>query len=261
MSTVSGFVYVHDEARDLLRGAVAGSRVTLPAFEPPWRVVDHALEGVVVARWPGRLFRAEVVPPATDGERAALARAAENLRPGAGYTRAVSVDLVQELSPAVLFGPHGEAVCRVLRAAGALDEEGAGRLAAARHPAADRAYGGAWDSWLLDQPRGATCRGRAHVRTLAVPGAGPSGSPIGHGFSVLAGAVRASIRLRGGAGAYTVDEDGERVMADPWAAALGALLDAAMAFGAPHLLDDRSAAVLTTAWNAVFGPAGPNTGA
>ncbi|MFI1653369.1 hypothetical protein ACH4ZU_00325 [Streptomyces sp. NPDC020472] len=231
--------------------------MTLPSFEPPWLVVDHVLERVLVVRWPGRLFRVEVVPPATAEERAAMARAAENLRPDAGYTRAVSVDLVEELSPSVLFGRHGDAVRRVLDAGRDLDEERARRLAGARPPASDRAYSAAWDRWLAEQPKGARHHGRDHGSTLAVSGVGPSTSPIGHGFSVLCHTVRTSAKLHGGAGVYAVDEDGDEVLADPWHTALGALLDAAMAFGAPRCVDGEGATVLKAAWNSVFGPVMP----
>ncbi|WP_190123867.1 hypothetical protein [Streptomyces inusitatus] len=189
----------------------------------------------------------------TDEERAAVARAAENLRSDAGYTRAISVDLLEELSPSVLFGPHGAAVCRVLEVGYGLDEEGARRLASARHPAADRAYGTAWDRWLAEQPKDAPCQGEGHARLMAVPGAGPSQSPIGHGFSVLVDAVRGSARLRGGPDADATDEHGDEVLMDPWRTALGALLDAAMALGAPHLVDGQVGTVLTSAWNAVLG--------
>ncbi|MFF8504174.1 hypothetical protein ACF07L_26490 [Streptomyces anulatus] len=189
----------------------------------------------------------------TDEERAAMARAAELLSSDAGYTRAISVDLLEEIPSSVLFGPHGDAVCRVLEAGRALDKEGAGRLASARDPAADRAYGTAWDRWLADQPEGAFYQGWGHAWVVAIPGAGPSPSPIGHGFSVLADAVRESARLRGGTGAYAIDEYGDEVLTDPWHTAYGALLDAAMAFGAPRLVDGQDRAVLTAAWNAVFG--------
>ncbi|WP_335937998.1 hypothetical protein [Streptomyces sp. PTD5-9] len=254
---MSGFVFVDQEAPDYLRRAVSGARVTLPSFEPPWLVVAHSLERVLVVRWPGRLFRAEIVPPATDEERAAMTRAAENLRSDAGYTRAHSIDLLEEISPATLFGPHGDAVRRVLDAGGALDEEGACRLAAARHPEADRAYSAAWDRWLAEQPMGVVYRGTGHERVVEIPGAGPSPSPVGHGLSALAHTVRESAGLRGGAGARDADEHGDEVLAEPWCTARDALLDAAMAFGAPRLVRGRPAAVLTAAWSAAFGSVAP----
>ena len=55
-----------------------------------------------------------------------MARAADNLRSDAGYTRAIAVDLLEEISPSVLFGPQGDAVIRVIEAVIALDEEARG---------------------------------------------------------------------------------------------------------------------------------------
>lgn len=254
MAPVPGFVFVHDESPEYLRAAQTGTRVTLPVFAPPWLVVDHSLERVLVTRWPGRLLRVEIVPPATDAERTALARAAEGLRGDAGYTRAVSVDVVEQLPVSVLFGPHGDAVCRVLDAGSALDLDRARRLGRARHPGADRVYSETWDRWLAGQPDGEVYRGGDHARLVAVPGAGPAMSPIGAGFSVLSHVVHDSARLRGGAGSHTVDLDGEEKLLEPWRTAAAALLDAAMAFGAPRLAGDGDAGVLTAAWNAVFGP-------
>ncbi|MDQ0938469.1 hypothetical protein [Streptomyces sp. V1I1] len=114
-----------------------------------------------------------------------MARAAENLRSDAGYTRAIAVDLLEEMSPSVLFGPQGDAVIRVIEAAIALDEEGARKLASAPHPAADREYSKAWDRWLAEQPKAAHNRHQDHASTLLIRGAGTSGSPIGDGFPMV----------------------------------------------------------------------------
>ncbi|MFI9031086.1 hypothetical protein [Streptomyces sp. NPDC053560] len=210
-----------------------------------------------MARWPGRLFRAQIVPPATQEERIALASAAEDLSPHAGYTRALAIDLLEELSASVLFGPHGDAVRQVLEAGCALDEDEARRLATARPAAADHAYSTAWDRWLAEQPQGASQQGTEHAGVVAVSGVGPAPSPIGHGLSVLAHTVDKSARLRGGTGAHTTDADGEEVLLDPWHTACAALLDTAMALGAPHLTDDRTRTLLTTAWTTTYGPAIP----
>ncbi|MGG2464738.1 hypothetical protein ACO0M4_34105 [Streptomyces sp. RGM 3693] len=183
-----------------------------------------------------------------------MARAAEGLASHAGYTRALAIDLLEELSPSVLFGPHGDAVRRVIEAGSALDEAGARALASARHPAAEREYGKAWHRWLAEQPAAAPYRNLDHAWTLSIPGAGPSRSPIGHGFSLIWKTVSASAQDRGSPGSLTLDEDGDQVLADPWETALGALLDAAMALGAPHLVDREAVTVLTAAWNTVFNP-------
>lgn len=252
--TSAGFVFISEESPGYLKTATAGMRVTLPVFTPPWIVVYHALERVHVARWSGRLFQVQTVPPTTRVERAAVARAAEGVASHADHTRAIAVDLLEELSSSELFGPHGDAVVRIVEAASALDEERARALESARHPAAEREYGKAWDRWLAEQPEAASYRNRDHAWTLSIPGAGFSGSPIGYGFSLIWKTVNAAARDRGGPGSLTLDEDGDRILGDPWETTLGALLDAAMAVGAPHLVDSDAVTVLTAAWGMVFEP-------
>ncbi|MER0485020.1 hypothetical protein ABR737_43005 [Streptomyces sp. Edi2] len=250
----TGFVFASDASHECLKAPTPGGRVMLPVFTPPWIVVEHSLERVSVTRWPGRLFRARVVPPVTDEERTAMARAARGLSSGAGYTRAIAVDLLEELSPSVLFGSHGDHVIRVLEAGLVLDEEGARELASARHPEADEEYHKAWGRWLVNQPEGKHYRNQDHASTLSIAGAGPSRSPVGHGFSLIYWVVTKSAQQRARTSSFLLDEDGEAVLADPWDSALSALLDTAMAFGGPHLLDRDAAIVLTAAWHAVFDP-------
>ncbi|GHI04209.1 hypothetical protein AQI88_35535 [Streptomyces cellostaticus] len=256
--TVTGFVFVHDGSSGIPQTASAGTRVRQPSLEPPYLVVGHSPADVLVSRWPGRLFRAEVVPPTTDEERAATVRIARSMRPEAGYTCAFAVDLVEEISPSVLFGPHGGAVTRVLAAGLALDEDVARSLASARPTAANDAFGRAWDQWIAGQPKAAGYRGRDHRSTVAIVARGAPVSPIGRGFTALCGVVDDSALLRGGKGAFTRNERGEKVLTEPWRTAGRALLDAAMAFGAPHLVDGAASTVLTAAWHAAFGPAKPD---
>jgi hypothetical protein len=172
---------------------------------------------------------------------------------GTEYTRALAVDLLEEIAPSVLFGPHGNNVIRVLTAGLTLDEDTAHRLAAARRPTADREYGKAWFRWLAEQPNAAPHRDRSCV-ILAVAGDGPSSSPIGKGFLAVSEVVHTSARLHSRATAFGVEEDGEVSPKDPWRTALSALLDASMALGAPHLVDSHATTVLTAAWNEVFEP-------
>ena len=72
-------------------------------------------------------------------------------------------------------------------------------------------------------------------------------------------AVTDSARLRGKADAITIDDEGDELISEPWSTAMAALLDAAMAVGAPDLVGD-DAAVLTAAWRAVTGDDAPSAG-
>ncbi len=246
-------MYAADVKPGPLAGAAIGDRVRTPFPGPPWIVVDHAIETVVVARWPGRLLRVASVPPAGEAERDALDRAAENLRADAGYTRVLAVDVLAELPPWTLFGEHGEAVADVLERASRLNMPDARDLAAARHQEADSAYSRTWQRWLDRQPNGAPYRAGDHSRLLAVPGAGRAGSPVGHGLTLTWTCVRDAARRCEGTAAFTVDAEGDETLLEPWATAASALLDAAMALGAPDLAGSADAAVLTRAWRVTGG--------
>jgi hypothetical protein len=241
-----------------MTGAAVGMRVENAALEPPWIVVHHSLQKVGVAHWPGRLFRVAAVAPRSPAEDQALASAAENLRPDAGYSRVVAVDVLEELAPAILFGPHGQDVIKILDVGRFLTEDRAKMLAAHCDPRAEHAYSRAWAYWLAAQPHGAFYLKEDHPDTLLVPGAGPSGSPIGDGFLVLSDAVRRSARQRGNLDAFTTDDDGEQIMTEPWATARASLQYAAMAYGAPELISATDHDVLTAAWRSVIADTPPN---
>ncbi|OPC84516.1 hypothetical protein B4N89_29540 [Embleya scabrispora] len=250
-----GFVFVREASPGPMAGAAVGRRVAKADFAPPCIVVDRELSSVIVGGWPGRLYRVAVTPPATDAERAALTQANEGLRQPARYIRAFTVDVLAEWPASALFGPHGAAVVAVLDAARALTPRAAARLAAASTPGAAARYGAAWNRWLTGEPNAAPYLDRDHRHTLAIPGAGPADSPIGKGFLAVSAAVRAAARDRGGPTAFETeyDEDdgqSEEVMAHPWSHALGPLLHAAMALGAPHLMSDADRDALTAPWRA-----------
>ena len=228
--------------------AVPGQRVTKPTLEPPWIVVNHALEAVVVARWPGRLFRVAVVPPRSEAEAATMTRIAQGLLATAGYSRALAVDVVEELPAATVFGLHGDAVVAVLTFTASLTEDVAADLASRRDPGAARAYRAAWHRWLSGAHREAADRDPPGLLTLH--GADRTGSPINNGFVVLHDVVQSAAKLRG-TDALVVDEDGDLVLAEPWLTAESALIEAAMALGAPDLVTAVEAEALTAAWRAV----------
>ncbi|HET9516599.1 MAG TPA: hypothetical protein VFO77_02610 [Actinoplanes sp.] len=254
---VDGFVYAgrDDPGAGELAHAEVGRRIRNRSLGPPWIVVSHTLDDVTVARWPGRLFRVASVPPGNEQERAALAAAAENLRPDAGYTRVFAVDVVAELAAGSLFGPYGEVVGVVLDFAQQLAEPVAWQLTTGRDPGADAAYGRAWLRWLDGQPNAAPYLNHDHRHTLAIPGASRRGpgagridSPIGHGLTLLCRCVTDTARSLVGEAAFTVDEEGDLLLVEPWRGARTALLHAAMATGMADLIDATDAARLTAAW-------------
>ena len=229
-----GFVYVANAHDGPMAHAEPGLTVRIPGRGPPWIAVDHELCSVVVARWPGKLWAVEIVDPITNGDLKAANQV--GLRPDAGYTRSVAVEILHAVPVATLFGPHGEQVCAVIEAAAALTLAEAMRLGESRHRDAGDAQGRIWRRWLVRENIPLDRYSDDLGGTLAI-GVSKTGSPIGQGLRVIHGVVGRRAEALAGSSVWLVDEaDPEGAwLAEPWCAASIALLDAALAFGAPEL--------------------------
>jgi len=221
---VNGFVFVADVEDGPMRFAAAGKTIRNADDGPSWIVVDHAIESIVVAKWPGTLWRVSV-----------LKAAAEQPAAYAKYTRAIAVEVIDEEPVWRLFGAHGEAVCRILDRARAITLDDVAMLQV--RDEAREAYSRAWNRWLGDA--------HDHTATLA---AGDFRSPIGAGFTVLHNLIVERARTLTDGAALTTNDEDELVLAPDWWAAGEAFLHAAMAQGAPELMSSADAELLTAAW-------------
>ena len=240
MSLVSeGYVYVSSEDAGVLAHARAGMTISLQDRRPPWIVVDHSIGSIIVARWPGKLWRVRVAD--VDGiEQASVA---------ARYTRAFSVEIIDGIPVSRLFGERGEAVCSVIEKATNLELSQIQLLARARDPAAADAYSRTWNDWLAAVGESAPYRDEDLRGTLAIPA---GGSPVQCGLTVLYQTISKRAADLAGSSAFIVDDDGNKYLEPTWSAAAGALLEAAMAFGAP-LVSDSDRLIMSKAWHLVFG--------
>jgi hypothetical protein len=241
MKAIEGYVYVPDSDSGLFAGAARGMVIRKPDHSPPWIVVDHAIESAIIARWPGRLWRVVVLD--ADGVEQASAHA--------NYTRALAVKVIEEVPTSRLFGEHGEAVVGILSFASCLDAATAEKLAELRHPEADQAYSRAWRRWLDGVGCGSVHGLSDFAGTLAA-GAGPSRSPLNSGLLLVHRVVCDRAEVVAGRGAFVEDDEGERELGPVWGAAASALLDAAIALGAPSIVSE-DADVLTAAWKVAGG--------
>lgn len=241
-SSVEGYVYVEEGGGGAMAGARVGVTVRLRERRVPWIVVCHSIERVLVSRWPGRLWRVRVVD----------VEGIEQVGPEAGYTRAFSVEVLEKVPAWRVFGRHGRAVAAVIEAARGLELSEVDALEAARSPGAKDAYSRAWGRWLAAVGR-VRPEGERHEGTLGVPDVRGAMSPVNEGFVVVSYAVTERAEELVGSAAFEVDEEEERYLGSRWSAASAALLDAAMACGAPEVVEGRDRDVLMAAWRAVYG--------
>lgn len=241
-----GYAYVPAEDGGPMAFAKTGATVRTAKRGSPWIVVNHELSSVTVAKWPGRLWSVEVTDPATAKDQALAGGPPIS---SAQYTRAVAVQIAEELPSSMLFGPHGDAVSTVIDVARTLSADQAAKLSAARHPDAGRAYDRCWRVWLKNRGLQDAEADDSLDGTLATGGVRPA-SPINSGLSVLHNELfRRATALSGDAATGTDGDD--TWLVEPWRGACAALLDVALASGAPELVGSTDGDILTFAWRAV----------
>ena len=232
-----------------MQNAREGDVVRLPDRGPSWIVVDFDLSKVVVARWPGKLWRVRIQEAANPRDQDAVGGPPTNQ---ATYVRVISVEVVVEESPHLLFGAHGAKLLPLLESAARLSHSDADLLANARHPAAATAYDRVMRRWAKHQ--NITISSDALDGVLKIDG----GSPINGALSVLYRIINDRAHAMDGAKASTVTDD-EVYLAEPWASAAKVMLDAALALGAPHLAEGRDREALLSGWLSLSSASGART--
>ena len=163
-----------------MRAAQAGVKISLEGRVPPWIVVDHDLSSVIVAKWPGRLWRVRIVDAATERDQRAFGGSP---LPQARYTRCISVSVEAEEDAAILFGAHGAGVVWVLQEASRLSHAHAEALANNRHADAGAAQDRVWRGWL--RQHAIPDDGHVDYDGTLLMGGQRQGSPINQGLSAL----------------------------------------------------------------------------
>jgi hypothetical protein len=243
---LTGYVYAPDADPGVMREAREGALVRIAGRGPPWIVVDFDPARIVIARWPGRLWRVSVIEAASVDDQRPVGGPPHD---GVSYVRAISVRVLNLENPAVLFGERGAQILPLLDQAASLTRESAAALAAARNDNAAGAYDRAFRRWAAsanipvsdDDLDGA----------LKIGG----GSPVNSALTLLYNLVLERARAVDGNAALIETNDGDG-LAQPWNGAAQAMCDAILARGAGAASEEDSAALLA-AHARVFGEGGP----
>jgi hypothetical protein len=194
-----------------------GLRVHGTGGNPPWLVVDHYTERMIVRRWPVRLWRVCDIEAASPENQV-----------NHWYTRTISFEIAEEVPAWHLFGEHGLEVASVIESVAELRQQDVDVLSVNRPDDAGTVYSDFWRRW---QPHSAW------------------GSPVGHALSLIHEAVERAAKMVSPSLFRHDPIDGVDVLGDrTWIAAEAALLEAALGLGAPQLIDEKERALLTRAW-------------
>jgi hypothetical protein len=245
-----GFWYVSHTDDEPLKQIQAGTKVQNETRKPPWIIVDHTIASITIAHYPGTLWSVEIIDPATEEDFKAAGTSGLSSR--ATYTRAIAVEVHQELPVSLLFGPQGEAICQILKAIDTLTEAQAEALSRHRHADAEGVYADAWKRWLTHEDARSVYLNQTHANTLGIPGHRHD-SPIHKGFYVIHQQVWNQAKKLTQGAALMVDEDGDMMLNSVWSAASSACLQVAMSYGAKDWLSEAERNVLSAAWDAVMG--------
>lgn len=239
---IIGYMYVADSDDGILKDANAGQTIKNKKKGPPWIVVDHGFENMTISKWPGTLWRAEVIDEAKN----------TGLLEYAKYTRANGVKIIERLPLGALFGDFGASVLKIIESASTIDIDTAKKLASTFTDDAVELYSKGWNIFggtKNDQP---PYYGRNHQNTIAMPG-DEGCSPINNAFSIIYSQVfdRANVLTDGKA--ILEDDEGNLSLDDKWSKTCNSYLCAAMAVAYQHKYSQEEIDLLSKAWEAVYG--------
>jgi len=231
----TGYIYRSHDKIGIFQDVKAGQVVSNPTQDPPWIIVYHTLADTLAPKWPGTLFKAEVIEAINP----------QNHR--GNYTRCVAVRIIETVETAVLFGKYGTQVESILEFASRLTLDTALKLSENRADAASALTSEGFHRWMAKSNFVYRDPTRDLSGVVAI-GSGNRKSPIGHGLSLVHRCVRDAAQREIGEDAFDSDEE-SMWLKHPWSDASGALLETAWGLGVPDLFDEREKALLLQAWH------------
>lgn len=233
---IQGYIYVTTEDEELFIGAKVGDRIIKKDRKPPYLVVDHTLDRIVVNRWPGKLYRVEVLDQDSDVERSINENLVENI----WYTRTYGVQILEELDPFTLFGENGHSVAVIADFASAISLEQAKKLSTYSLDENRKIISKLWKNWTaLTDPEYAN-QDIDWTDTIAEhPKGQDKVSPVGYALSLiyLRGFRRA--RELEDDNAIQFDEDENVYLVEKWQNVVSHLINVALSYETDGLLTDK----------------------
>ena len=244
---IQGYVYASKEENKLFKGAKIGDSVIKKDKKPPYIVVDHTLDTKIITKWPGNLFKVEVINPSKEKS------INKGLVKDVWYTRTLGVKILDEVNIAELFGRNGQKVEQVIDLTRNITEEKVLELSKYNEKENRDLFTKAWRNWIMLYNKNHPYLNDEHYNTISLsPKNQRYSSPIKEGLSIISSQFDIRARELVGETAFGVDEEGELYLQPIWSNAVEKILHAGMSYASDDILTEVERQNLRKPFNEVF---------
>lgn len=230
---IQGFVYSADEDNELFKDAKVGDLIIKQDRKPPFIVVDHILDKIIITRWPGKLYKVEVINQSKEKD------INKGLVKNVWYTRTLGVKILEEVPVENIFGENGKQIRHIIDLTRNITEEQVNLLSKYNIESSRDLFTKAWRNWILLTDKDCVYLNDDHYNTLKIfPKNQVYGSPIREGLSIISSQFDIRARELVGEAAFGVDEEGEIYLQSKWAKAYEKLKQAGISYESDNLLTE-----------------------
>lgn len=230
---IQGFVYSADEDNELFKDAKVGDLIIKQDRKPPFIVVDHTLDKTIITRWPGKLYKVEVINQSEEKDLN------KGLVKNVWYTRTLGIKILEEVPVENIFGKNGKQISRVIDLTRNLTEEQVNLLSRYSIEFGRDLFTKAWRNWILLTDKDYVYLNDDHYNTLEVfPKNQVYSSPIRKGLSIISSQFNIRARELVGEAAFGFDDEGEIYLQPKWSKACENLRQAGMSYESDNLLTE-----------------------
>lgn len=228
---LKGYVYYSVNEDKRFSEAKSDDIIKNDSNRPPWIVVDHDLNSIIVTKWPGKLFEVEVLNQSNEK------KINKGLVKDVLYTRTLGVKIIREIPLENLFGENGAEICQIINSTRNITEQQVISLSKFKNDDSREIYSKAWEKWIDIYDKESSYARDKHYDTLKIftNNNRYSSSPIKQGLAIIANQLDLRAREILGKEAFIIDE-GEEYLISEWADAMEKLLHAGMAKESDGLL-------------------------
>lgn len=230
---IQGFVYSADEDNELFKDAKVGDLITKQDRNPPFIVVTHTLDMIIIAKWPGKLYKVEVINQSEEKDLN------QGLVENVWYTRTLGIKILEEVPIENIFGQNGIQISRLIDWTRNITEEQVTALSKYNVKSGRDLFTKAWKNWILLTDKNYVYLNENHYNTLKVFLKNQvHGSPIREGLLIISSQFNIRARELVGEAAFGVDEEGEICLLPKWSKACEKLRQAGMSYESDNLLTE-----------------------